>query len=37
MTRAFDTIDHDILLKYETIGFAIHTIDWFKLPFKSNF
>lgn len=37
MTRAFDTIDHDILLKYETIGFAIHTIDWLKLPFKSNF
>ena len=31
LQKAFDTIDHDILLKkLGAIGFSAHTIDWFK-------
>ena len=31
LQKAFDVIDHDILLKkLTTIGFSNHTIDWFK-------
>ena len=31
LQKAFDTIDHDILLnKLRAIGFSNHTIDWFK-------
>ena len=31
LQKAFDTIDHDILLKkLSAIGFSNHTIGWFK-------
>ena len=31
LQKAFDTIDHDTLLKkLSAIGFSNHTIDWFK-------
>ena len=31
LQKAFDTIDHDILLKkVSAIGFSNHTIGWFK-------
>ena len=31
LKKAFDTIDHDILLKkLSAIGFSSHTIGWFK-------
>ena len=36
LQKAFDTIDHDILLKkLSAIGFSNHTIGWFK-SYRSN-
>ena len=30
LQKAFDTIDHDILIKMKYLGFSITTIAWFK-------